>query len=306
MVAAGKAISAGPMQHRFRCMAAAIRLPSPCLRSLPCFSNGLDEADPCFNVGVTADLADSLCEQAVRSLRRCATPVGLKASGGRGGHNQVWARDSMIALLGARYSSDETIQCALRASIATLKSKQSPSGAIPNNVDVESNRANFRAYADAGLWWIVGSTLLGADLDTAGLILRWYECQDVDQSGLISMQEGADWQDLFCTRGKGLYLNCVYVLALRAAARTASTINEEQAKAYLERARQVSAKINKFFWYEGDGNMLRHVSHTFSTESKHDRDSLGRRRWLPRKRRLIGEQYYLPYLGFRAVGEWFD
>jgi hypothetical protein len=117
---------------------------------------------------------------------------------------------------------------------------------------------------------------------------------------------GADWQDLFCTRGKGLYLNCVYVLALRAAARAASTINEDQAKAYLERARQVSARINKFFWYEGDGNMLRHVSHTFSTESKQDRDSLGRRRWLPRKRRLIGEQYYLPYLGFRAVGEWFD
>jgi glycogen debranching enzyme len=212
----------------------------------------------------------------------------------------------MIALLGARYSSDETIQCALRASIATLKNKQSPSGALPNNVDVESNRANFRAYADAGLWWIVGSTLLEADLDTAGFILRWYECQDVDQSGLISMQEGADWQDLFCTRGKGLYLNCVYVLALRAAARAASTINEDQAKAYLERARQVSARINKFFWYEGDGNMLRHVSHTFSTESKQDRDSLGRRRWLPRKRRLIGEQYYLPYLGFRAVGEWFD
>src|SRR5262249_25132131 len=73
-----------------------------------------------------------------------------------------------------------------------------------------------------------------------------------------------------------------------------------------ERVRQVSAKINKFFWYEGDGNMLRHVSHTFSTKSKHDRDSLGRRRWLPRKRRLIGEQYYLPYLGFRTVGEWFD
>jgi hypothetical protein len=70
--------------------------------------------------------------------------VGLKASGGRVGHNQVWARDSMIALLGARYSSDETIQCALRATTATLKNKQSPSGALPNNVDVESNRANFR------------------------------------------------------------------------------------------------------------------------------------------------------------------
>jgi hypothetical protein len=42
-------------------------------------------------------------------------------------------------------------------------------------------------------------------------------CQDVDRSGLISMQESADWQDLFRTRGKGLYLNCLYVPALRAA-----------------------------------------------------------------------------------------
>jgi hypothetical protein len=199
----------------------------------------------------------------------------------------------MIALLGARFADDTEIQRALHASIALLKSCQAPTGAIPNNVDCATLRPNFRAYADAGLWWIIGSSLMAPDAVAAEAILRWYACQDVDQSGLISMQESADWQDLFCTRGKGLYLNCLYVMALRAAGHD-------------ERADVVREAINRFFWYEGDGEMLRHVSHTFSTESKEEKDSLGRKRWLPVKQHLIDECYYLPYLGFRAVGEWFD
>ena len=217
----------------------------------------------------------------------------MKASGGAVGHHQIWARDSMIALLGARFVPDDRIQAALRASISLLRQKQAPTGAIPNNVDCATLHPNFRAYADAGLWWIIGSTLLAPDPATTSAVLGWYACQDVDQSGLISMQESADWQDLFCTRGKGLYLNCLYVLALRAAGEH-------------RRAKFVAETINRYFWYEGDGNMLPHISHTFSTESKEAQDSLGRKRWLPVKRQLVTERYYLPYLGFRAVGEWFD
>ena len=199
----------------------------------------------------------------------------------------------MIALLGARFIEDDEIRRALHVSVALLRQKQAPTGAIPNNVDCATLRPNFRAYADAGLWWIIGSSLIAPDRATTDAILQWYACQDVDQSGLLSMQEGADWQDLFCTRGKGLYLNCLYVLALRAAGEA-------------ERAAMVAERINRYFWYEGDGNMLRHIAHTFSTESKEQQDSLGRQRWLPVKRDLVSEKYYLPYLGFRAVGEWFD
>jgi hypothetical protein len=64
--------------------------------------------------------------------------------------------------------------------------------------------------------------------------------------------------------------------------------------------------VNTWFWYPGDGNLLRHMQHTFSTESQGAEDSLGRKRWLPEKRCLVNDSYYLPYLGFRAVGEWFD
>jgi hypothetical protein len=230
---------------------------------------------------------------AVSVLELCATPDGMKASGRSMGHHQIWARDSMITLLGARFVDDERIQNALLDSIALLRSRQGPHGEIPNNVDCTTLRPNFRAYADAGLWWIIGSSLLAPDPETAASILRWYSCQDVDGTGLISMQESADWQDLFCTRGKGLYLNCLYVLALRAAGEH-------------RQADRVAGRINDAFWYRGDGEMLRHISHSFSTENKELYDSLGRRRWLPPKQYLAEEQYYLPYLGFRVAGEWFD
>jgi Alkaline and neutral invertase len=199
----------------------------------------------------------------------------------------------MITLLGARFANDDRVNDALHAGVLVLQSKQAENGAIPNNVDVATQRPNFRAYADSGLWWIIGSCILGPDLTTIAAVLRWYECQDVDQSGVISMQEGADWEDLFCTRGKGLYLNCLYVLALRAAGRS-------------HQADRIAQRINQYFWYKGDGDMLPHVAHSFSTENVGRFDSLGRQRWFPVKKHLIDERYFLPYLGFRAVGEWFD
>jgi glycogen debranching enzyme len=251
-------------------------------------------------------LTEAVYDSAIESIRRCCSPAGLKASGRSLGHHQIWARDSMISLLGARSIDDDQVQAALRASISVLRRHQSATGEIPNNVDCETGRPNFRAYADGGLWWVIGSTLLAPDPATVRTILQWYECQDVDQSGLLQMQESADWQDLFCTRGKGLYLNCLYVLALRAAAGLFAGSDPAESQRCLRRAGQVANQVNTWFWYRGDGDMLRHISHTFSTESREQQDSLGRKRWIPQKRYLTEEHYYLPYLGFRAVGEWFD
>jgi glycogen debranching enzyme len=251
------------------------------------------------------DLAETVYFSAIQSLRRCCCPSGLKASGQPHGYRQIWSRDSMISLLGARLCDDDQIQTALRASVSILRGHQSPTGEIPNNVDPETGRANFRAYADGGLWWIIGSTLLAPDPAAAHTVLRWYECQDVDSCGLLSMQESSDWQDLFCTRGKGLYLNCLYVIALRMAAKQLASSDLAASQRCLRRAEQVADQVNKLFWYRGDGDMLPHISHTFSTESR-QHDTLGRQRWIPQKKNLVDEQHYLPYLGFRAIGEWFD
>lgn len=209
----------------------------------------------------------------------------------------------MIALLGARMAPDAEIQEALRASIRVLKDHRTALGLIPNNFDPGTLRPNFRAYADGGLWWVIGSSLLAPDPPVVREVLDWYEHQDVDQSGLLSMQESSDWQDLFCTRGKGLYLNCLSVLALRAAARL---FEAEEADRLRKKAALVAERVNAYFWYCGDGDVIRHNTHTFSTEGQTLFDSFGRKREIPPKKYLVEEQYYLPYLGFRSCGEWFD
>lgn len=250
----------------------------------------MKRADPIIG---EVNLIDRVYAAAIESLRRCCHPRGLQGSGERVGHKEIWARDSMISVLGGVLTGDAQILDVLRASVSALKEKQAANGCIPNNVNPDTGRPNFRAYADGGLWWIIGNSLVDPDPETTGRILRWYECQDVDQSGLISMQESADWQDLFCTRGKGLYLNCLYVLALKTAG-------------LHEQAQRVADAINRYFWYNGDGNMLPAVAHTFSTETPETQDSLGRQRWLPKKQLLLNARYYLPYLAFRTPGEWFD
>ncbi len=209
----------------------------------------------------------------------------------------------MIASLGARFAKADQIQEALQASLLLLQEHRGHNGAIPNNVDCATLRANFRAYADGGLWWVIGGSFLTPDLNVVREVLCWYEYQDVDQSGLLSMQESSDWQDLFCTRGKGLYLNCLYVLALR---RAAEMFEGDEANRLRRRADLVAERINIYFWYAGDGNTERSMTHTFSTVGTPQLDSMGRPRKMPVKRYLAAEQYYLPYLGFRSLGEWFD
>jgi glycogen debranching enzyme len=144
---------------------------------------------------------------------------------------------------------------------------------------------------------------MNPDREAIREVLRWYEYQDVDQTGLLSMQESSDWQDLFCTRGKGLYLNCLYVMALRCAT---ELFEREEADRLRHRAALVAERINAYFWYRGDKDTRRHLANTFSTVGTPERDSMGRWREMPEKQYLTHESYYLPYLGFRTLGEWFD
>jgi hypothetical protein len=251
-------------------------------------------------------VVEALRRCAIDVLRHCVHEAGLKASGRMVGHHQIWARDSMISLLGASPVEDPVVQPALYASIETLARHQSRAGAIPNHVNVTSGKPNFRAYADGGLWFVIGSSILRPDFGVIQRVLRWYECQDVDGSGLISIQEASDWQDLFCVRGKALYDNCLHVVALRRAAALAETLGRaRQAGEYRARADAACAAINRRLWYAGDGQMLRHIGDSFSTDNV-AYDSLGRRRWVPVKRMLRDAEYYLPYVSFREPGEWFD
>jgi hypothetical protein len=51
----------------------------------------------------------------------------------------------MIAALGGVLAGDETIAATLKTSLQLLRSRIASNGCIPNNVDPESGRPNFRA-----------------------------------------------------------------------------------------------------------------------------------------------------------------
>lgn len=247
-------------------------------------------------------------EGAVRVLKMCASPIGMKASAHLSGYPQIWARDSMITLLGACIAGDEEIMQALRASIIILTEKQTTLGCIPNNVDVATQVPNFQAYADAGLWFVIGNAVLYKQTGDKEFLarqyaalqrtLRWYEHQDVDQSGLITMAEASDWQDLLAVRDKGLYVNMLYVLALDNAAWIAQELADtEQGTRYAEHSLMVQRQLNEHFWYDGT---VRAVKFWFGTQPVIDAHTL------PMKTILVQDHYYLPYLTFRNFGEWFD
>ena len=160
---------------------------------------------------ITKKSNDNICDiaynEALRVLRFCSHPTGMKASAKSQGYHQIWARDSMITLLGASLVKDIKIHISLKSSINILAKNQSPLGIIPNNVDVRTLKPNFQAYADCGPWFVIGNAVffrqtndknfLKKNYPTVKKVLRWYEYQDVDQTGLVNMAEASDWEDLF-------------------------------------------------------------------------------------------------------------
>ncbi|MBI3115463.1 MAG: glycogen debranching protein [Candidatus Kerfeldbacteria bacterium] len=255
--------------------------------------------------------------EATRVLRDCTHPLGIKASARPSEHYQVWARDSMIAALGALFVDDARLQTAIRSSIAALATFQTPLGLIPNNVSVETRRPNYTAGADSGLWYVIGITAVAErHRDRAFLrrlwpsvtkTLDWYAHQDVDQSGLIHMREGADWEDQFAVRDKALTLNVLYAAALARASRWARQLGQAaRARSYRALSTGVKRQVNDFLWYTPDQDLSAIIQRSYFNRFVSGKDRLGRKLILPKKTILRAASYYLPYVTFKDFGEWFD
>lgn len=255
--------------------------------------------------------------QARLVLRRCVSRLGFKASARPDGYVQVWARDSMITSLGALLLDDPVLDRAVRASIKTLQQHQTALGVIPNNVDVRSGRPNFQAYADGGLWFVVGTAayvktknddrLLRSTWPAIERALRWYAHQDGNQSGLIAIQEASDWEDLLAVRGTALTVNCLYALALRQAGDLAQRLGRAKAvRDYAARHRLVRQRINGLLWYTPGKPLADFLQFGVVNPIRQGHDRFGRKLLLPTKTVLKKSSYYLPYVTFRDFGEWFD
>ena len=262
---------------------------------------------------MTSDLIEEAAERAVGVLERCVTPAGFRGTATDGGYPEVWARDSMIDLLGVCAAGLESLEPAARASLEILATRQSPRGSIPVNVYARGRRGTMNAGAvDANLWYVIGHHARHLAFgDTAFLerhrlsvarAMRWARYQDSDEDGLIEVQEAADWADLLANRGKVLYDNVLYVLALRAYAAMAEVVKMPGGPEAARQAGTVADRLNELHWVESSSGLW----DTVRSPALRGSHLESRRLVELTTTQLWSRPYYLPWVGFRDYGDWCD
>jgi len=147
-------------------------------------------------------------EKAFECIRICSTKYGLFASGGKSGYKGVWARDSVISLIGASLIKDNKIKDVFKRSLITLANHQSKLGQIPNAVlhfERKKPQADFESI-DSSLWFIIGeyiykkrynSKLFKEHKKEIEKALTWLSYQDMEEDNLLEQLPTTDWQDAF-------------------------------------------------------------------------------------------------------------
>jgi glycogen debranching enzyme len=262
---------------------------------------------------MSLSLTEEAAGRARDVLRACVTSLGLRASAGERGYPEVWARDAMISLLGICADGLEDLVPALRVSLDTLTAHQSPLGYIPLNVASDGNRSTANAGAiDSNLWYIIGhhvldrtfgaEDVLGRHRDAIERAMLWVRYQDSDDDGLIESQEAADWADLLAYRGKVLYPNVLFTMALRAYGAMAELIDLPDPALHIQLAGTATARLNALHWVESD-----HGLWATATSPELTGEHLESRRLVQATiAQLWARPFYLPWVAFRDFGDWCD
>lgn len=245
-------------------------------------------------------------------LSDCAGPDGFRASALSGGYRQVWARDSMICLLGACAAGLEEFIPSMRASLETLTRGQTSLGYVPIYVDPEGGRdQGDPGGIDNNLWYLLGHYVLHRTFPIEDLLdkhqdalisaVTWLRYQDSDDDGLIEVQEAADWADLLAYRGKTLYGNTLYVLAARAFAELGRELSLSEADEYDEVAARATARLNDLHWVASPLGLWEQAPSLVTephAETIRIKQLTASELWF--------RPYYLPWVGFRNYGDWCD
>lgn len=259
------------------------------------------------------DRIETAYHKALEVLRRCATPLGFKASALAEGYPQVWARDASITSLGALVTGEVDLCAAAQVSLETLGNFQSELGMIPLNVDprTASVTTENAGAVDANLWFILGHyahfrssgnrEFLREHWERLERALLWLRYQDMNGCGLLEIPEAADWADLFANRYNVLYDNVLYCGALEAMTQLAEAL-EQPAAHYREWAQDLCHKINLLMWLDRpwDGRAF--------GEQLEELKAM-RLEWFllyQNTAALTEKPYYLPWVGFREFGDYFD
>ena len=211
-------------------------------------------------------------EKAVEVLSHCSKSSGFSASGLKGGYESLWARDSMIASLGASLA-DTKFKETFEKSLALLSKHQSDLGQIPNavgdyNLDRKS-RITFNTV-DSSLWYIIGHFVFSRSYKDSRLLKKykknldraflWLKYQDPNEDGLLAQQPTMDWQDAFPHKyGRTINTHALYYAALnlsgrkKVAARVKKIINGETEK-YLSLYDKKLGYYLPWAWKNHDGD----------------------------------------------------
>jgi len=156
------------------------------------------------------DLIGEAVLRAKETMMFCSTPNGIYASGGKDGYDMVFARDSMIGLIGTScYDEEQEFKIQFETTLNILAKHQSKCGQIPNAVDLFSERDDQVTFAtlDSTLWYLWGLQFYKKNYSGRRLFLKhrttvkkafhWLDCQDAGEDLLPEQLPTSDWQDAF-------------------------------------------------------------------------------------------------------------
>lgn len=167
-------------------------------------------------------------DNAIKVLKSSSRAPGFFASGLKGGYEAIFARDSMIASLGASLIGKE-FKKPFRSSLATLAANQSRHGQIPNAVgDYNKERKSKITYnsIDSTLWYIIGHFIYAQAYQDKSLLKKyesslknaytWLTYQDPNEDSLPVQQPTMDWQDAFPHKyGRTILTQALYFVCLK-------------------------------------------------------------------------------------------
>lgn len=262
---------------------------------------------------------DTLLEEAraraIDVLHSCITPSGFRASSLAAGYPQIWARDSIITLLGAAASGDAQLLAAGRASLETLRLYQSRLGMVQLNVNPDTGYISTEnaGAVDANLWFILGHYLyheltgdeafLGEHWKAIDHALLWLEHQDMNACGLLEVPEAGNWMDLLAVSYNTLYDNVLFYAAALAHEELARLLPDGTPRhRLLVDAAGIHERLNLLMWVDRCWVAEHFAQHLERLKSM-------RLEWYLLYHNIgtiSSRPYYLPWVAFREYGDWCD
>lgn len=211
-------------------------------------------------------------QQAIKALRKNITPLGFSAcslednrySGTDANYRSVWTRDGCMTLIWSLELNLGDIRQCQRDTLNTLLSHQSPNGHIPANVRIDNNMPDYGGVGgigsiDSAMWLIVAMWRYAEEHNDHSLIkehahrlqrvMDWLGAQDVNNCGMLEIQDCADWMDLFYRSYNVLHDEVLWYRALVSYSRILNLLGEEtKAKDYQSWACHVKKVVLESFW----------------------------------------------------------